>query len=280
MLSLGLTFFALFLFPPEFVTRSLLWRAPLLPLLLGGWVPVFAWLAHQGRQYHVPFIFILFLALEGLALFGDNHNVRRLVIDSSTNIVKEIGGHGVLVKHNLKGFRRERIDEAITRWRAVNRCPKDVTKCPRPLVIAGSGGASRAGFFTAAFLGDMMDRSAAGGVEGVDNFRKQVFAISTVSGSSVGAAFFIAALEVAPDNNHPCKRDGDDLVYFKGEPQNWRECMEQLLAGDFISPTLYGFVYRDAIRGLAPIRRYFGFGMHDRAEIIGAFVGRTVLPEH
>lgn len=267
MLILGLGFFALFLLPTEFITRHL-WRAPLLPLLLGGWVPVFAWLAYQGRRYHVPFILLLFLVLEGLAWFGDNHNVRRLAIDGSADLVKEIGGQGVLAERQPKGFKRESIEEAITRWKAANHCANNIERCPRPIVIAGSGGASRAGFFTAAFLGEMMDRSAAGGFEGVPNFRKQVFAISTVSGSSVGAAFFIAALDAAPGDDPPCKPDKDNLVHFEDQPDNWRRCMEQLLAGDFISPTLYGFFYRDAVRGLAPILRSFGFGMQDRAEIL------------
>lgn len=262
-LMLGLTamFFLLFLFDPVRFSH-ILWRAPLVPLLLGGWVPVFAWLAYKSREYRVPIILLLFLVLEGLAVFGDNHNVRRLLIDSHAAIAEAEPHDG--------GFKRETIDDAITRWRVANFCSVDVKKCPRPIVVAASGGASRAGFFTAGVLGEMMDRSLSGGYEGARNFRKQLFAISTVSGSSTGAAFFLAALDSSDANKGqpPCKKDPEGLVYFDGEPSSWRQCMEQLLAGDFISPTLYGFVYKDALRGLAPIARLFGWHMHDRAEIL------------
>jgi hypothetical protein len=255
-LMLGLTamFFLLFLFDPVRFSH-ILWRAPLVPLLLGGWVPVFAWFAYKSREYRVPIILILFLFFEGLAVLGDNHNVRRVSIDSHAAIAETEPHDG--------GFKRETIDDAINRWRAVNSCRADVAKCPRPIVVAASGGASRAGFFTAGVLGEMMDRSLV-------NFRKQLFAISTVSGSSTGAAFFLAALSASNANGgqQPCEKDPEGLVYFDGKPSSWRQCMEQLLAGDFISPTLYGFVYKDALRGLAPIARLIGWHMHDRAEIL------------
>jgi hypothetical protein len=258
-LMLGLTamFFLLFLFDPVRFSH-ILWRAPLVPLLLGGWVPVFAWLAYKSRGYRVPIILILFLFFEGLAVFGDNHNVRRVSIDSHAAITKTEPHDG--------GFKRETIDDAINRWRVANFCSVDVSKCPRPIVVAASGGASRAGFFTAGVLGEMMDRSLKGGYEGAGNFRKQLFAISTVSGSSTGAAFFLAALNASDANGgrQPCEKDPEGLVYFDDTPKSWRQCMEQLLAGDFISPTLYGFVYKDALRGLASL----GFHMHDRAEIL------------
>src|SRR5262245_10627092 len=86
-LMLGLTamFFLLFFFDPLQFSH-ILWRAPLVPLLLGGWVPVFAWLAYKSREYRVPIILLLFLLLEGLAVLGNNHNVRRVLIESHATI--------------------------------------------------------------------------------------------------------------------------------------------------------------------------------------------------
>jgi hypothetical protein len=263
MTALTIGFFVFF-----FVDIShYIWRAPLLPLLLGGWVPVFAWLAYEGRQYRVPFILLLFVALEGLAWFGDNHDVRRIWID---------GHASMLDKEPLEPkFKRESVQEAITRWRVANSCSDDIGKCPRPIVIAASGGASRAGFFTAGVLGELMDRSTRPGLEGIPGFARRLFAISTVSGSSTGAAFFIAALQRAQavavakheTIEQPCIKDPDELAYFEDAPASWRQCMEQLLAGDFISPTLFGFVYQDAIRGLAPV---LNWPKKDRATLLEA----------
>ncbi|WP_372930844.1 hypothetical protein [Methyloceanibacter sp.] len=276
MILLGIIFFVLFLPDPVQVSR-LLWRAPLIPLLLGGWVPILAWLAYKGRQYRVPFILLAFLGLEGLAYFGDNHEVRRVWVDHLASVTEAPPKPGA-------GFKRERIHQAIDRWQEAHECGGSPKNCPRPIIVAASGGASRAGFFTAGVLGELMDRSNATrgttqrNLRGLHDFKRQLFAISTVSGSSAGAAFFLAALDRsdAPTGKtsntkvvpQPCMEDTDNLVYFTGKPKTWRQCMEQLLAGDFISPTLYGLVYKDAIRGLAPIARYFGLDMRDRAEIL------------
>ena len=49
------------------------------------------------------------------------------------------------------------MEAAIQRWKAANNCTdKD---CPRPILIAGAGGASRAGFYTATVVGALMDLS-------------------------------------------------------------------------------------------------------------------------
>jgi len=278
MTGLTVAFLVFFLFN----LSAYIWRAPLIPLLLGGWVPIFAWLAYEGRQYRLPFILLLFLALEGLAWFGDNHDVRRISIDGHGSLLEEASTDPVpkqSARPITEGFMRETIKEAIARWQEVNGCPDHVEACPRPIVVAASGGASRAGFFTAGVLGELMDRSKAGGFSGIPKFRNRLFAISTVSGSSTGAAFFTAALHRAQDladashgevDDPPCRKDRDELVYFDGAPQSWRECMEQLLAGDFISPTLFGLVYNDAIRGVAPFARRFGWNMRDRAVLLEA----------
>jgi hypothetical protein len=46
MTGLTVAFFVFFLFN----LSAFIWRAPLIPLLLGGWVPIFAWLAYESRE--------------------------------------------------------------------------------------------------------------------------------------------------------------------------------------------------------------------------------------
>lgn len=163
-------------------------------------------------------------------------------------------------------FLRPSLDQAIVNWKAVNCSDGD---CPRPILVAASGGASCAGFFTAATLGEIIDRTR--GKTGLNDFQRQLFAISSVSGSSTGAAFFAAALrEARPDGSNPCNGpDRTRLVYFNGAPTDWRHCMEQLLAGDFISSTLMAYVYKDAIRGLAALATKLGLlQVPDRAAVL------------
>jgi hypothetical protein len=132
-------------------------------------------------------------------------------------------------------------------------------------VVAASGGASRAGFFTAASLGYLLDESRTD--PRMNDFRNQLFAISSVSGSSTGAAFFAAALRAEKnDGSNPCgKPDESGLAYFSAHPVTWKECMEQLLAGDFISSTLFSYVFKDAAQGIGAA---FGIQTPDRAAVL------------
>src|SRR6202022_645621 len=120
-------------------------------------------------------------------------------------------------------------------------------------------GASRAGFFTATVVGALIDlglddkRGAPYG-----DIRSRIFALSTVSGSSAGAAVVRAAfLDAAARNDPntpPCKTAGAGSWF--GQPlmatdktfdpaKNWRDCFQAILAGDFLSPVFVAFAYRD-----------------------------------
>ncbi|MGH6826194.1 hypothetical protein [Methyloceanibacter sp.] len=232
-------------------------RAPLIPLLIGGWIPLLALLAYYGRMRRAPLILLLFLVLELLTFAGNNHDVRMLWASPDGSPARsEPAATG--------RFHRPSLTQAIADWRSVN-CPQG--NCPRPILVAASGGASRAGFFTAATLGELLDRTRQD--PRLNDFQNQLFAISSVSGSSTGAAFFAAALRESHDGSNPCRdADSSRLVYFNDRPTSWRHCMEQLLAGDFISSTLMAYVYKDAIRGAAAIAAKLGFRIPDRAGVL------------
>ena len=273
--SLFLVVVVLFFAPKQLLEG--LTRAPLIPLLLGGWVPLFAWLANKGRIYHAPFIAFTLIVIQLTTYFGDNHEIRTITI-SSQGLPAPSG----TPQRNL-GVTRYTLQEKICEWQTVLGCRvysdrlppsgpvcdtsriKAITKvCPRPIIIAASGGASRAGFYTAAILGKLVDLTSEPGYR---NFTDQLFAISSVSGSSVGAAFFVAALrDMPPDKTGtrmktPCVEDAKSPLFFRNRPpQTWRECMELLLSGDFLSSPLFTYLYGDALGGLAGI-----LGHPDRA---------------
>ena len=71
---------------------------------------------------------------------------------------------------------------------------------PRPIIVAGEGGGSRAAFLLASVLGGLEDDSLDKHKNPTAQpFHQQLFAISSVSGSSVGAAFFVSALKTQPN---------------------------------------------------------------------------------
>lgn len=286
---LFMIFIALFFIPlgtlEDLTSSSLegLTRATLIPLLLGGWIPLLAWLANKGRIYHAPFIVLLVVGLELLTFTGDNQGIRAEPISSQGKFDRKATG-----QYNL-GVSRNTLQEKIAEWKCLMHCgagvlatsnPTECNKaterssvemsstnghCPRPIIVAASGGASRAGFYTAAILGELIDLTR--DRPGYHDFQDQLFAISSVSGSSTGAAFFAAALhDQTPDNGgkrgrSPCDENAKSALFFSDQPPgNWRDCMELLLSGDFLSATIFTYFYKDSLGGLARI-----LGLSDRA---------------
>jgi hypothetical protein len=97
------------------------------------------------------------------------------------------------------------------------------------VIVATAGGASRAGYWTAKVLGEIQDAHP--------DFHKYVFAISCVSGGSLGAAVWRAMLE---DEEVPCTQGS-----FAG-------CAAQYFSNDFLAPTFLTGLYADLTQRLLP----------------------------
>lgn len=209
-------------------------------LMLGGWVPILTYLSAIGRRLQAPLIIGALGAVAILTtVLGDNHDVR--LIEGSTAQVPMS------------------LNQALSVWMNANNCtPEKAENCPRPIIVAASGGASRAGFFTVSVLGELLDKASKHGLDATE-LRKRLLAISSVSGSSVGAVMTVAALAAGGKDTHfPCRPDR--FLYWYGDKiENWRGCLESLMTGDFITPTFIGLAFHDMIP----------FGpWHDRATII------------
>ncbi len=256
------------------------------PLILGGWVPILGYLSALGRRVHFPFIAALLLAGILLRLvFGDNHDVRTL-------------------KAGMLSADRITLATAIDQWMRANGCVDDPGACPRPIIVAAAGGASRAGFFTASVMGHFLDFAAheekvvfhrydnetnvrdswddgrisarvrsilskeapptarpaggrateaagAGAADRKPDMANHFFAISGVSGGSVGAVLVKAALDArGADGGPPCPRTIDSY-WFGGEIANWRDCLEVLASGDSLTPTFFGLAFYDQVQVLS-----------------------------
>ena len=269
-LYLALMFF-FFTFLPFFAPVQFaewLPRAIAVPFVFAGWTPLAAYAAGVGRHLRVP---IISLALLGSALLtyllGDNYSVRRINAQQhAAEVVKAQAGRSddyALANDNEDRplIERLKLHEAVELWKSSN-CPGDSATCPRPIIIAASGGASRAGFFTASVIGKLMD---GGDSIPPGEMRKRLFAISSVSGSSVGAVMSVAAL-AASTGQQPCKDQNFWLLYWP-KVMNWQSCLEALMAGDFLTPVFAGLVFRDTLRFLGGLDSSGSF-WSDRATLI------------
>ena len=116
------------------------------------------------RRYRVPFEFIFFACAAVFSLWNDNHDVRLMA-----------------------GTRIERtpLVDAFRSWYqpiAGNQSPRGVSGITPVFVVAAEGGGIRAAYWTASVL-SALDRDH-------DTFARHLFAVSTVSGSSFGAAAY------------------------------------------------------------------------------------------
>jgi hypothetical protein len=236
-----LMLFAVFLLCASILMSSPVWvagwfpRSLAVPLLLGAWVPFLSLLSGIGRHYRAPVIVGIAIAFAILTfLFGDNHSVRR--IDTAQILGQKLDTAAMS------------LNRAVDLWMNANNCKQDPAKCPRPIIIAAAGGASRAGFFTASVIGYLLDTAKEKDPRlDASAVTKRLFAISGVSGGSVGAAMAAAAMARAKAGEQPCVEHRPSLWY--GDTiGNWRDCLEALTAGDFLTPVSIGLVFRDTVR--------------------------------
>jgi hypothetical protein len=256
--------FAAAIVNPHFVADWLP-RALFLPVMLGGGVLLLGEVAALSHRWTTPLLLILALIGGFLGWYFDHFNdVRWLKAAAPSKATAEA--------------QQLYLPQAIERWRRDN-C--DSNGCPRPIVIAGAGGASRAGFYTASVVGALIDLGRAQpGIYG--DIRSRIFAMSTVSGSSAGAVMMRAALadaaETGDPGKPPCRQEAGDGAWVgskraAGARQalfdagaSWRDCFEQLMAGDFLSPVFVGLAYRDNFPLGNPLSRRAWWG--DRAVLL------------
>jgi hypothetical protein len=211
-------------------------RAFAVPFILGGWLPFLSYLAAVGRQIRAPLIIGWFFAIAIIAvIFGDNHSVR--MIDAAAH-----AGQAVATKSVS-------LNDALADWKKANGC-ETKGPCPRPIIVTAAGGASRAGFFMASVVGFFLEsKEAAERGLNPDIVRNRLFAISGISGGSVGAVMVTKALSENTDSRHnPCTASSAPEWWpANGRVSNWRDCVEALTSGDFLTADFLGFAFNDML---------------------------------
>jgi hypothetical protein len=215
-------------------------RASFIPVALGAWVPFVSFLALLSNRFQFPIIasLVVIAAVLGI-IIGDGHDPRLRVTPANAP--------------------SQTLEQAVNAWKAANGCGGAASAaCPRPIIAAGEGGGSRAAYLMASTLGHLEDLS-------IDNVRRtpsrrfsqQLFGISSVSGSSVGAAAFLGALSVHDQANVVSLKKGvyaQNLYFlnvvnagkdFLGECVTYKDSLQAFLSNDFVSPTMAAFLARD-----------------------------------
>lgn len=183
--------------------------------LFGGLVLTYAFLAN-GQPGGTALVLALALLF---GLFNDNHWLR--LTERTSSLAPQ---------------------PALTRLQSWRNAHQGATPGPhQPLVlVAASGGGIRAAYWTASTLARL---------ESIPGFADHLFAISGVSGGSVGAAVYTALerrqLDTAYAANpaRPCAAGADPALLGQ---------VREALGADFLSPVVAGLLFPDLVQRLLP----------------------------
>ena len=243
--------------PSEFVWEF--GREDLIPLLLGGWVPAFGYLALLSHRTGWPITILTLVLLFAVAALADRfHDVRTF---RSTDWQAHQDGHPDAID------RQTFVGPAIDDWMAANGCLGEPGKCPPVVLIAAEGGGSRAAFYTGTILGALLDATRAY-PDYYRDFGKAVFAMSGVSGGALGITLARTALLDAGDGGPPCRPGTGDMtdMTHRDPSRSWRACLQLLASGDYLSPTVLGAIFRDTLALI--VSAFTGVNIADRAALL------------
>ena len=246
-------------------------RATFLLIVFGAWIPFVTILALLSNRYQFPFIAGLIVGVVSLTLFvGDGHDIRiARIYGNQQSSLRPIGFY-----HAVKDWKISSLWNAKGCELLQPDAPA-FEHCPRPIIVAGEGGGSRAAFLLASVLGALEDDSLDKKKHpSAHPFHEQLFAISSVSGSSVGAAFFIGALKARPGtttdelkkalfrqrlwfpnvasaNIEKAKENapaGETITReFLTDHVTYKDALQAALSNDFISPVAIAYLSRDVL---------------------------------
>ena len=198
------------------------------------WVCFGSCLVYLSSRYQLPLTAVLLLLAALCSIVNDNHAIR--VLGGVPPIPPAAGD---TASADVGGP----VAQAFVNWHA--RVQREHPMKSRPVFIAAAaGGGIRAAYWTATVLGTLEDRSleqvpgdtASANSPAPPDFASHLFAISGVSGGSLGAAVF------------------DALVAEKKLPANQSFASEAqgILGEDFLSPTLASMLFPDLVQRFFP----------------------------
>ena len=181
---------------------------------LALWVPFGSLLVYAGIRMRVPILTLLIVEAFAVSPLADRNHVIRVAQPAAA---------------------RPDVGQALEAWYArVSPQYPAGTKIPI-FIVATEGGGVRAAYWTATVLASLQDTTPL--------FRRNLFAISGVSGGSLGALVFDALLSDPPS------------------PSGLHARAKATLGNDFLSPTLAALTQSDLVQRFLPL----GFPDRERA---------------
>ncbi|MET4121073.1 hypothetical protein ABIB85_007503 [Bradyrhizobium sp. JR1.5] len=211
------------------VVARVLMPVPLLAMALflaGFWL---SWLGTEGRRRGFPIIICIVLAALLYSAFdlNDDHRVSTLPNQSPPS--------------------RTTVRDQFRTWleaRSADLSAFSSKKYPI-YIVAAQGGGIYAAYHAAGFLATVQDDCP--------NFGRHIFAISGVSGGSVGGSVFASLLHQASEagvtnviGGRPCRKTNDTSPIFQ-------DATDELLSEDYLTPLLGSFLFPDAFQQILPI---------------------------
>ncbi|MEE9562785.1 MAG: hypothetical protein V3W50_06930 [Thermoanaerobaculia bacterium] len=199
---------------------------PLLLLSAASWILFGTLLVHLSSAKKVPLVTILLLVAILFSFWNDNHAVR-LVPDSQAT-------------SELKATTKTISDRQILGQRF--RSWHEDKKGEPIFLVAAEGGGIRAAYWTASVLAAIQDENP--------EFGRHLFAISGVSGGSLGGAVFASLVAESLERGEEALPCG-----------TYVECTRAVLGRDFLSPAVGMLLGPDLVQRFLP----FGVGQFDRS---------------
>lgn len=131
---------------------------------------------------------------------------------------------------------RNPVEVAFNQWLSQRSDPRAPV-----ILVATAGGASRAAYWTASSLGKLEDELAPRG-----SFSRNIFAISSISGGSLGAAAFVSAIEES--RHHPGPRSACNSV---------RSIGTEFTGRDHLATIVGMMLFPDLLDRFLPFRLHF-----------------------
>ncbi len=225
-LTLAVGLFALFTLSP--LSAATFGGGAIVLLAAACWVPIGGALVYFGSRYKFPIMTLLLAGALLFSLWNDNHALRTLPGEppaAPENVARQF-------EHWLKAH------------------PAPAGRRQPVFVVAAEGGGIRAAYWTGLVLAALQDRDT--------RFADQVFAVSGVSGGSLGAAMFDALLLENPDAQ---RCPGDEISRARGP---FVRCAHAMLSADFMAPALAFTLYPDLAQRFLP----FAVPAFDRARAL------------
>jgi hypothetical protein len=237
-----LAFFALPLFDAQ-ALASFFGTIGIANIFLLACLALFCLLAVLGAAIERPLIALFLLSILLLSVFdlNDNHAIRSL---------DHVTPSGAAV---TQGRKSTSLAEAFDAWLAARRDRARFSgQGGYPVyIVAARGGGMYAAQHAARFLARTQDRLSLGegryGRNKASDFAHHVFAVSAVSGGSLGAAMFSALV------NEQQRLLQTQTLYEQSPPDGWFEKQAgQFLDQDFLSPVTAAALFQDTVSQLIP----------------------------